>query len=229
MVQEFGRSALDDPAVAHDRDLVGHGQGLRLVVGDQDGGGAVGAQGMPHVLAQSGPQCGVECVEGLVEEDDRRPGRERPGNRDALLLPAGEVVRHAVLESGQTDEVQDGGGPAGPPCRPVQAVGDVAEDGQVREEGALLGDHGDAPPLGRHRGAGGGHGPAVDADLALVRRLEAGDAAQQRGLARAGGAEHGRQRAGSDGEVHPGQCLDAPIGLPDIGDVQFRHVSRLPG
>ena len=44
------------------------------------------------------PQLEVEGAERLVEQQHRRPLDERPRDRDALLLTAAELRRHAVAE-----------------------------------------------------------------------------------------------------------------------------------
>ena len=51
------------------------------------------------LLAQALAQVLVEAGEGLVEEQDLRLEHERAGERDALLLAAGELVRHAARRS----------------------------------------------------------------------------------------------------------------------------------
>ena len=81
-----------DHAVVHHRDAVGHGQRLALIVGDVDEGDADAlldrAQFGAHVLAQ--PQ--IERRQRLVEQQHLRLDRERAGDRDALLLAAGEFA-----------------------------------------------------------------------------------------------------------------------------------------
>ena len=90
-VDLFRRAHLADLAVAHHRDPVGHRQRLALVVGDQDRGGTRFAQGRPDVVAQLHAQRGVERAERLVQQHQRRPRGQRPGQSDALLLAAGEL------------------------------------------------------------------------------------------------------------------------------------------
>ncbi len=55
-----------------------------------------------HFLAQ----LRVERRERLVEQQHRRMRDERARDRDALLLPAGELVRVALAESGEPDVLQ---------------------------------------------------------------------------------------------------------------------------
>ena len=48
----------------------------------------------------------VEGAERLVHQDQGRVERERPGDRDTLLHPAGELPRVVALEPGQLDELE---------------------------------------------------------------------------------------------------------------------------
>ena len=73
----------------------------------------------------------------------------------------------------------------------LEAEGDVALDGEVREQRVALEHHIDRPPMRRHGCKIG----AVEQDAAGVRPLEAGDQAQQRGLAAARGTEQGEELA----------------------------------
>ena len=72
-----------------------------------------------HLLAE----LQVEGAERLVEEQDGGPVDQGPGERDALGLAAGDLVRLAVLEARQLDELEHVGdaaldlrSPSGP-CR----------------------------------------------------------------------------------------------------------------
>ena len=94
------------PAVVHDRDAIGHRHRFFLVVGHED-------ERDPdllldplqldlHLLAQ----LQVEGAERLVEQQDGRPVDQRPRQRDALRLAAGDLGRLAPLEAGQLDELE---------------------------------------------------------------------------------------------------------------------------
>ena len=92
----------------------------------------------PDLVAQLGPHLGVERRQRLVEQQHVRPDRERPGQRDTLLLAAGELVRVAVGLRGEPDEVEHLAAPArrsrrGLPAQPQPEL-DVLQGGQVREE-----------------------------------------------------------------------------------------------
>ena len=90
-----GRTGLDDHAAIHEGDLVGDLPGEAHLVGDHDhrhpGGGQVGHQ-RQHAL----DQFRVERRGGLVEQHHLGRHRQRPGDRDPLLLAAGEVARSRV-------------------------------------------------------------------------------------------------------------------------------------
>ena len=85
-------AAVDDPPRVHDDDLVGE-RDRREAVGDDEGRPA------GHRLAQAAldRRLGgrVDRRGRVVEDQDPRVGDQRPGDRDALALPAGE--RQAAL------------------------------------------------------------------------------------------------------------------------------------
>ena len=99
---EVGRAAgLLDPAVVHHGDRVGHRHGLLLVVRDVH-------ERDPDVLLdpleldlELLAQAQVERAERLVEQQRPRPVDERAGERDALLLAAGELRRLALAVLGR--------------------------------------------------------------------------------------------------------------------------------
>jgi hypothetical protein len=93
-VDRLRRSALLDPAANHDRRPIAKCQGLVLVVGDEDRGRPGRPQDLLHVAAELRPKGGVEVREGLVKENDGRSRSECPGDRNPLLHPAGQLVRH---------------------------------------------------------------------------------------------------------------------------------------
>ena len=79
------------------------------------------------------------------------------------------------------------------------AEGDVLGDREVREQGAVLEHHAHAPVLGLHPRPGPEGLAAADAHAAAAGTLEAGDGAQQGGLAGAAGADQGGDRS----RLHP--------------------------
>ena len=89
---------LDDAAVAHDADAVGHRQRLLLVMGDQHEGDADIALQVLQLDLHVAAQLAVESGERLVEQQHLRPVDQGAGKRDALLLAAGEFPDCAAAQ-----------------------------------------------------------------------------------------------------------------------------------
>ena len=163
-VQVVRRADLEQAALVHHADAVGHREGLVLVVGDEDRGDAEllldPADRAPQLLAD----LGVERAEGLVEQQHLGPVRERARDGDALLLAAGELGREALVHALEGDELQQ-------LLAAHQAVGalhaphpqrelDVVRDAHVAEQGVVL-EHEADPAVA---GGDAGHVPAVQRD-----------------------------------------------------------------
>ena len=58
------------------------------------------------LTAHLGPQRCVEVGKRLVEQQDRRPRRHRPGQRHPLLLAARQCPGHAVAKAGEPNHGQ---------------------------------------------------------------------------------------------------------------------------
>ena len=119
---------------------------------------------------QFGAQLGVEIGERLVEQKDVDIAHQRPADRDALALPAGEFRRPALQQSVICSIVAarvDAPGDLG--CRHaghLQAEGQVAAHRHARIERIGLEHHADAAVLGLLPG----DVLAADPDLAVARR-----------------------------------------------------------
>ena len=197
-------------------------------MGDQDGGRARLAEQLLDVRADAGPQVRVERGKRLVEQHDLRPDGQRPGQRHPLLLAAGKLMRVAPGQAGQPDRVEKLGG-ARPATIPAgQPEPDVRLDGEVREEAAFLGDVADAPPFRGQVDAGPVRHRGADRDRPGVGPLEAGQHAQQCGLAAAGRAEDGGQGSGRYLQVQPGEHPVGPEGLVQAGRRELGH-GVIPG
>ena len=110
-----------------------------------------------------------------------------------------------------------------PSC--LQPERDVARDRQMRKQRVALEHHVDRPPVRRH----GGDVVAVEQDAARRRRLEAGEHAQQRGLAAARRPEQREEFAVRDVERKPldrGQRAEA-LGRPPRSAPAAGSVARL--
>ncbi len=160
-----------------------------------------------QLLARLLAELRVEVAERLVEQDDLGLCHQRPRQRDALLLASRKLGRRAPLDPFELDEAQRlphllaNHLPA--LAADLQRVRDVVEHAQVRPdrvglehhaEAALLGGHGDAPGLRPDD-------VAADSDLAVVGRLQADDAAQQRRFAAAAWPEQREDVVGRNSEI----------------------------
>ena len=87
--------------------LAPHDEGLALIVGDVDRSDShlvLEADDLDsHLLAQ----LGVEVAQRLIEKNDARVVDDRPGECDALALPAREFRREAVAQIAESDEIED--------------------------------------------------------------------------------------------------------------------------
>ena len=107
LVVDLGRGAdLVDPTLGHDRDAVRHRQGLLLVVGDEDEGDADLALDALQLELHDLAELQVERAERLVEQQGLGQVDQGTGERDALLLAAGELVRLAFRHVGQADDLE---------------------------------------------------------------------------------------------------------------------------
>jgi hypothetical protein len=97
-----------DASLVHDADLVGHGEGLVLVVRYEDRGGAAGADDVAHLVRQALAQVDIEVRKRLVEQQELGPRGERARQRNALLLATRDLVRvflQHFVEPGQLGEL----------------------------------------------------------------------------------------------------------------------------
>ena len=225
-VDLLGRADLLDGAVAHHDDAVGHGERFLLVVGDHDGGHAQALLQGAHLVAQPDPDLGVERRERLVEQQQLRGSRERAGQSDALLLAARELDRVFLALLGQADEREqlfDAPVDLGRwPTAVDQAIADIVGDRQVREQRIGLEDDAEIA-LGRARM---GDVTPAHLDAAAVLQVEAGDCAQQGGLAAARRAEEADELAAMDVEIDAAQGLEGAEALGELADRDKRSRVR---
>ena len=113
VAQQLGRAVvlLEHAADVEDGDAVGELDRLVDVVGDEDDRLAHPALQVEQLVLQAGPHDRVDGAVGLVHQQDRRVGGQRPGHADPLLLPAGELGRVAReqlgIEPDEGDELVD--------------------------------------------------------------------------------------------------------------------------
>jgi hypothetical protein len=102
----LGRADLHDPAVAHDGEPVGHGQRLFLVVRDvQERDADLLLEGLQLDL-QRPAELGVQRAERLVQQQHRGLHDQRAGQRDPLLLAAGQLAGPPLLVRPQLDQLE---------------------------------------------------------------------------------------------------------------------------
>ena len=143
-----------------------------------------------QLAAERRPGRRVERGEGLVEEEEPRPRRERAREGDALALAAGELAGAAVEEL--VEPPSAGRAPARARRALVaweggEPVGDVLRHVEVREERVILEEEPDPAALRRHERASPASTPGLaghtnsprvrpmgaEEKLALIDRLEA--------------------------------------------------------
>ena len=205
VVHVFGCSDLLDPPAVHDHDAIGHGHRFNLVVGDVDRGVAILVVKTPDLEAHLAAQVGIAVGQRLVEQEDVWIGRKGARERDALLLPAGQLAGIAVRLLGEARRAQQGFRPRLALCRRhrlhLQAVSDVLAHGHVRPDSVALGDHAHVAAFGLDNRLRRRNHIAPDADFTRVGRQKTREHAQSGRLAASRGSEQADELAAFDFEV----------------------------
>ena len=181
---------------------MGQRQRLGLVMGDIEHRQAGQLVMQPRqFLHHAAADLGVQGRERLIQQQDAGPDGERAGDGDALLLAAGELAGIAAEESAHPHHAQaflhallhqSVGRAPGP-----EAEGDILLDPHMGKEGVVLHHHAEVAGIGRQVG----HVALADADPPGGGLDESRHGAERRRLARAGGADDGKDLAGMDGEA----------------------------
>lgn len=195
-------AGLGDASVAHHHDPVGQREGLALVVRDGEHRRTQLVEHAAQFHDQTLAQAPVELAERFVEHEQPGPRGERPCQRHPLLLTAGQRGDGAALGARQADEVEQLGDTSplfSARLAPhAQSEGDIAADVTLRKELMVLEHESDAAPVHGH--------PRLVAALQQhpsgVRRLKAGDDAQQGGLAAAARPQHADDVVRGDLQIH---------------------------
>ena len=202
VVEGFGGGELADPAVVDDPDQVGDRERLGLVVGDEDRwwrAGRAGSASRRSAATSAGSASREE--NGSSSSTSRGSGSEGSGERDPLLLAAGELVRVALAQTAQSDQVEQLFDP--PELRSRRGSPKAMFLATVRW-GKRLPSWATKPIrrlVGGHEPCGRVDDLAIEGDRPGVGSVEAGDQAQQGRLAAAGLPEHGDDRPVGDFEV----------------------------
>ena len=208
-------------------------------MGDDDHGGLLLGQG-PDDLQHLAGELRIQGGGWLIEAEDVRLQGQGTGDSHPLLLAAGELVGVVLRPVGEAHPPQEL--PAllqdGVPALVVLLGHELPCQGHVLQ-GRILGEEVERlkyqakvqPPLADLRlgGAAGILGVkerlAPDGDDALVRGLQEVQAAEQGGLAAAGGADDGEGLALLQGKADVPQHLGAAEVLLNVLYVQNRHVA----
>ena len=201
---------------------------------DEEGRLRPGAPELHELALQLEARDRVERGERLVEEEERRLGREGARDADALALPAGELARGARAELGgrkshAREQLVDARVDARLlPLLERRDERDVLGHGEVREEAGVLQDVADAPP--EPDGVPVPRALPLDEDLALRREDERVDHPQRRRLALAAPAEEDERLAREDVEVEAPEDLLAAEGVRNAaeGDHGIHREDRIP-
>ena len=137
----------------------------------------------------------VERRHGFVEQQHARPLDQGARQRHALALAARQFVRLAAAKIFELHQRQHVGDAL---CDPrlgetflLEAEGHIVLDIEMREQRVALEHHVDRPPMRRHLR----QIDTVEQDAAGIRPFEAGDQAEQSGLAAAGRTKQGKKLA----------------------------------
>ena len=176
---------LDDGAVIENGHTVADLLHNAHLVGDDDDCDAQLTVDFLNELQNGVGRVRVQGARRLVAEQHLRVRCQRAGNRNALLLAAGQLRRVGVGLIGQTDQLQQltgaGLGLVSGDLRQLHREHDIAQTGALHQQVELLKNHGDLTP-GRAQVGGAQvlHLLAVDDNISLVRALQHIDAAYQR-------------------------------------------------
>src|SRR5216684_5480525 len=179
---------------------VGQGDGLLQIVGDEDHRSLEGAPQLEQFVFHQGARLHVQGAERLVHQQDLRLVDKGLGQRHPLAHAARELVRVAVLETGQPDTrdpIVSALARLGFWLTAEQRAGDdVAEHILPGEDRVSLEDIANARVDALH-------GFAHHLHRTFTRPLQAGDETQGGGFAGAGRPNHGDEltRRDAEGEV----------------------------
>jgi hypothetical protein len=194
-----GGTFLEDGAVIHEQHAVGGVARETHLVAHHHHCHAALAQ-VAHHAEHRAHELRIERAGRLVEQHHARLERDRPRDRDALLLAAGKLAGRVAGAVGEAHARQRGaaqlvGFGARFSGHLAQRERDVAERRHVRVEVERLEHHADALARAVDVGARIEQVDAVDHDAARGRLLEPVEAAQQRRFPRARRPDHEHQLA----------------------------------
>ena len=172
-----------------ERDAIGQGKGLGLIVSDVDHGSAGAALEVANDGAELETGGGIKIGEGFIEQEDARAEGESAGKGDALLLAAGELIGIAGGQRSEFEELEEfrnaGCAVVAGSFAEAKAELDVLLDGELGKERGVLEGERDGTFFGRN----GSYRFAIEKNGAAVWLFEAGNEAEAGGFAATGRAE----------------------------------------
>ena len=139
VVDRRGRALLDHPAEVHHCDAFAHMAHDGQVVGDEEVGQALLGLEVGEQVDDLGLHGHVEGAHRLVADHQVRAQGQRPGDGDALSLPAGELMRvaveHGAVEADLVEQLDHPGRQVAAAVEVVDAQG-LGHDLGHREAGA---------------------------------------------------------------------------------------------
>src|SRR5690606_20120227 len=139
LVKLHRRADLLHCSVIHYGDAVADRVRLLLVVGHEDRRQAEPLLQITQLAPHLHAQLGVEVRQRLVEQEHLGPNRNRPRQRDPLLLAAGELRRTPIGEAGEPYQLQSLGDALlyllARQAAFLQPKSDIAPNGHVRPQG----------------------------------------------------------------------------------------------
>jgi hypothetical protein len=209
----------DDDAVAHGYDAVGIGGDVGLVGNEDDGDSLLAIERAErfHDLVRGSR---IEIAGRLIGEKKARCIDQRAGNRDALLLAAGELAGRIALALPQAEKVQRRARPLdahGAALRPRRGVierqADILDGAGAGQEIEALENKAEpfAADAGEVRFAQRRDIDALQEIMAAGRQVEAAENIHERRLARARRAHDGDELAGLDGQADAAERFDLDI------------------
>ncbi len=225
-VELLGGRHLEHPAVAYHGDAVRERKRFFLIVRDVHGRDSQVLLQLADLGTHLYPDLRIEVRQRLVQEQDVRVQHEGAGERDALLLAAGELAGITELEARQVDLAEAGRDALGDrgtvELSHLESVGDVRLHRHVRPERIVLEHHADVTRVGPEPV----DAPVPEPDLAAVQRMEAGDQPEKRRLAAARGPEQREQLAVTDLEARAVDRGHAPELLTHLAEPDLHRRSR---
>ena len=133
-------------------DAVGDRHRLFLVVRDIERGDAERLLQLADFAAHADPQTRIEIAERLVEQQHLRADHQGAGDGDALQLAARQLVRPALAVARAAGPAPSASSTrvaisAAGTWRALQAIGDVAGDGEVGKHRIVLEHHADVAQM----------------------------------------------------------------------------------